>query len=59
MVSGPGAQDEELIADVGAQLGIPVQSADPLGMLDSGVVESGDDAHRYTVAAGLAMGAHA
>jgi type IV pilus assembly protein PilM len=59
VVSGPGARDEQLLIDLGAQLGIPVQSAEPLGALDATVVGSEDEAHRYTVAAGLAMGASA
>ena len=58
-ISGEGARDEELVADIGAQLGIPVSASGPLGTLDSSVLADGDDPHRYTVAAGLALGAAA
>jgi type IV pilus assembly protein PilM len=58
LLSGEGARDEALVADIDAQLGIPVSAARPLGSLElSGV--SDDEAHRYTVAAGLALGAAA
>jgi type IV pilus assembly protein PilM len=59
MLSGEGARDEQIVADVGAQLGIPVAAARPLGALDPASVPGGDDPHRYTVAAGLALGAAA
>jgi type IV pilus assembly protein PilM len=59
VLSGEGARDEQLVADVGAQLAIPVAAATPLGTLDPTVVPDGDDPHRYTVAAGLALGAAA
>jgi len=59
LISGAGARDEQLIADIGAQLGIPVSASSPLGALDPSVVPDDDDAHRYTVAAGLALGAAA
>jgi Tfp pilus assembly PilM family ATPase len=59
VLSGPGARDQALIADVEAQLGMPLVSASPLGPLDTALLEGDDDAHRYTVAAGLAMGASA
>lgn len=56
-ISGEGARDEELVADIAARLGIPVSASGPLGALDSSVLDDGDDPHRYTVAAGLALGA--
>ncbi len=59
LLSGEGARDEQLVADIGAQLGIPVASARPLGALDPAAIPGGDDPHRYTVAAGLALGAAA
>ncbi len=59
LLSGQGSLDDELVAEVGAQLGIPVEVARPLGALDPSQVSDGDDPHRYTVAAGLAMGAAA
>jgi type IV pilus assembly protein PilM len=59
VISGEGARDMELVNDIGAQLGIPVSASSPLGELDSSILEDGDDPHRYTVAAGLALGAGA
>jgi type IV pilus assembly protein PilM len=59
LLSGEGARDEQLVVDVGAQLGIPVAAARPLGALDPSGLPGGDDPHRYTVAAGLALGAAA
>jgi type IV pilus assembly protein PilM len=59
VISGEGARDAELVADVGDRLGIPVEASRPLGTLDPSVVSDGDDPHRYTVAAGLALGAAA
>jgi type IV pilus assembly protein PilM len=55
LLSGEGARDAALVADVGARLGIPVAAAAPLGSLDSSSLPAGDDPYRYTVAAGLAM----
>jgi type IV pilus assembly protein PilM len=57
VLSGEGTRDEQLVADIGAQLGIPVAASRPLGDLDSSVLSGDDDPHRYTVAAGLALGA--
>jgi Tfp pilus assembly PilM family ATPase len=59
MLSGEGARDATLVADVGARLGIPAAAAAPLGDLDATLVAPGDDPYRYTVAAGLALGAAA
>ncbi len=59
VLSGEGARDDALVADIDAQLGIPVAVAAPLGTLDASAVPAGDEAHRYTVAAGLALGASA
>ncbi len=58
LLSGEGARDEVLVADIASQLGLPVTAARPLGSLDLAGV-SDDEAHRYTVAAGLALGAAA
>ncbi len=58
LLSGEGARDEVLVADIAGQLGIPVTAARPLGSLGLAGV-SDDEAHRYTVAAGLALGAAA
>jgi type IV pilus assembly protein PilM len=58
IVSGPGSVEPELVESLGVHLGIPTTVAAPLGTLDTSGV-SGDDPHRFTVAAGLAMGAAA
>jgi type IV pilus assembly protein PilM len=57
VLSGPGSGDEGLVDSLGLHLGLPVVVAEPLGGLDAAAVE--DDPRRYTVAAGLALGAAA
>jgi hypothetical protein len=47
------------VSEIGAQLGIPVAAATPLGALDAAAVPDDDDPRRYTIAAGLAIGAAA
>lgn len=59
VMSGQGASDQALVSEIEAQLGMPLVSASPLGPLDTSALNDGDEAHRYTVAAGLAMGATA
>lgn len=59
LLSGEGARDGLLVSEIGAQLGIPVAAATPLGALDAAAVPEDDDPRRYTVAAGLAIGAAA
>jgi len=59
VLSGPGSNDEQLVQDLGLHLGIPVAVAPPLGALDGSALGPTDDPHRYTVAAGLSMGAAA
>ncbi len=59
VISGEGARDAELIAEVGERLSMPVAAASPLGKLDAQAVPADDDPHRYTVATGLALGATA
>lgn len=59
VISGQGALDAELVDAIGIQLGIPVTVSNPLGELDGGALAAGEDPHRYTVAAGLALGAAA
>jgi type IV pilus assembly protein PilM len=59
ILSGPGALDGELASALQARIGLPVSVAEPLGRLGTHTVPSGDDPYRYTVAAGLAMGAAA
>jgi type IV pilus assembly protein PilM len=59
VLSGPGSSDEGLVAGLGGQLGVETRVARPLGRLDAGAVAPDDDPCRYTVAAGLALGAAA
>lgn len=59
MLSGPGAHDAALAEAVQAQLGTPVTVAAPLGALQAGGLPAGEDPHRFTIAAGLALGAAA
>ena len=58
VLSGPGSSDGHLVESLGVHLGIPTAVAAPLGVIDpSGL--AGEDPHRFTVAAGLAMGSAA
>jgi type IV pilus assembly protein PilM len=59
VLSGPGSADGALVENLGLHLGIPVQVAAPLGQVDSSALAPGEDPHRYTVAAGLSLGAAA
>jgi type IV pilus assembly protein PilM len=59
VLSGPGSADDELVENLGLHLGIPVQVAPPLGPIDSSGLGPDEDPHRYTVAAGLSLGAAA
>jgi type IV pilus assembly protein PilM len=59
VLSGPGSSDEELVESLAAHLGIPVEVAAPLGQIESFGLGPDEDPHRYTVAAGLALGASA
>ena len=59
LLSGPGSADAELLENLGTHLGIPVRVAVPLGDIDASALASGEDPHRYTVAAGLSLGAAA
>jgi Tfp pilus assembly PilM family ATPase len=59
LLSGSGSADAELLEDLGTHLGIPVRVAVPLGDIDASALASGEDPHRYTVAAGLSLGAAA
>jgi type IV pilus assembly protein PilM len=59
VLSGPGAGDGDLVESVGLHLGLPVTVPAPLGQLDATAVAPSDDPRRYTVAAGLALGAAA
>jgi type IV pilus assembly protein PilM len=59
MLSGPGSHDENLVAELGAHLGLPTDVALPLGGLDDSSLAAGEDPRRYTVATGLCLGAAA
>jgi Tfp pilus assembly PilM family ATPase len=59
VVSGPGSASKDLISGLEAHLGIPVSVPAPLGTLDGSVLAPNEDPHRYTVAAGLSLGAAA
>lgn len=55
LLSGPGSRAG--IGDhIAGLVGLPVQAAHPLGRLGAAALRMGDDASRYTVAAGLALG---
>ena len=59
VLSGPGSADGQLVEGLETHLGIPVQVPAPLGVLDGSVLGPTEDPHRYTVAAGLSLGAAA
>jgi type IV pilus assembly protein PilM len=59
VLSGPGSSHGDLVEGLGIHLGLPVQVAAPLGPIDTASLAPGEDPHRYTVAAGLALGAAA
>jgi len=59
VLSGPGSSEGELVESLGIHLGLPVRVAEPLGELDGTALAHGEDPHRYTVAAGLSLGAAA
>jgi type IV pilus assembly protein PilM len=57
VLSGPGSGDEALVESLGIHLGLPVRVAWPLGGIDTSGMAASEDPHRYTVAAGLSLGA--
>jgi type IV pilus assembly protein PilM len=59
VLSGPGSGDDSLVESLGVHLGLPVRVAWPLGGLDASGLAPGEDPSRYTVAAGLSLGAAA
>ena len=59
VLSGPGSGDEALVESLGINLGLPVRVAWPLGGIDTSGMASSEDPQRYTVAAGLSLGAAA
>jgi type IV pilus assembly protein PilM len=58
-LSGPGSTIEGLAEELSGLIHLPVSVADPLGGLDTNGALVGEDPHRHTVAAGLALGAAA
>jgi type IV pilus assembly protein PilM len=58
-LSGPGSTFEGLAEQLSGLIHLPVTVADPLGGLDVDGSLDGEDPHRHTVAAGLALGASA
>src|SRR5437764_493196 len=56
-LSGPGSAHEGLAEELSGLIHLPVSVADPLGGLDVNGALDGEDPHRHTVAAGLALGA--
>ena len=59
VLSGPGSADGQLVESLETHLGMPVQVPAPLGALDGSALGPTEDPHRYTVAAGLSLGAAA
>jgi type IV pilus assembly protein PilM len=59
VLSGPGSKDEELVRLLGGVLTLDTVVAQPLGKLDPSALPADEDPRRYTVAAGLALGAAA
>jgi type IV pilus assembly protein PilM len=57
VLTGPGAADGRLASDLAERTGLDVTVAEPLGRLGTHTVPTDDDPYRYTVAAGLALGA--
>jgi type IV pilus assembly protein PilM len=58
-LSGPGSTHDGLAGELSGLIHLPVAVADPLGGLDVNGALDGEDPHRHTVAAGLALGASA
>ncbi len=50
LLSGPGSRDEQVVERIGAEIGLPVQVAEPLGDLDASALGTEEDPSRYTVA---------
>jgi type IV pilus assembly protein PilM len=59
VLSGPGASVPNLAEELAMRLGVEGVIAPPLGRLDGSLLSGDEDPHRYTVAAGLAIGAAA
>jgi type IV pilus assembly protein PilM len=59
VLSGPGAAEPQLAESLEVHLGISVRVPDPLGSIDGSALGPTEDPNRYTVAAGLSLGAAA
>lgn len=59
VLSGPGARRHDLAGELSELVGVSARVADPLPNLDLTGMPEGEDPHRHTVAAGLALGAAA
>ncbi|MBA3302060.1 MAG: pilus assembly protein PilM [Thermoleophilaceae bacterium] len=59
MLSGPGSAREGFAAELAEATALEVVVAEPLGLLGVSGMAPGEDPHRHTVAAGLALGAPA
>src|SRR5918997_1185393 len=59
VLSGPGSAEPQLPESLETHLGIPVQVPAPLGAIDGSSLAPNEDPNRYTVAAGLSLGAAA
>jgi type IV pilus assembly protein PilM len=57
VLSGPGSSEQGLAENLEVHLGIPVRVPAPLGTMDATSLGPTEDPHRYTVAAGLSLGA--
>jgi type IV pilus assembly protein PilM len=59
VLAGPGSADGDLVDSLETHLGMPVVVPSPLGAIDGSALGPNEDPHRYTVAAGLSLGAAA
>src|SRR5438067_3438443 len=59
VLSGPGSRRENLSEELSGLIEVPVTVAEPLGRLHTDKFPLHEDPHRYTVAAGLALGSAA
>jgi type IV pilus assembly protein PilM len=59
VLSGPGSRRAGLAEELGSLIEVPVTVAEPLGRLHTDKFPLHEDPHRYTVAAGLALGSSA
>lgn len=57
VLSGPGAADNRVATELGSRTNLPVSIGEPLGIFGTHTVPTQEDPSRYTVAAGLALGA--